>query len=181
MNTIALILIITLTVLLSMAVMGAIFYSLVKKYFENEQKKSILELKLDQQQETMKVVNPIRLQAYERMALLLERISPNSLIMRCYKPGMDIKMLQSVMTSNIRSEWEHNLSQQIYISSESWSRIREAKDEMINLVNSSASKMAADADPVSLAGEIFQSVAKSKVPTDEALEYLKQEIQQYFN
>lgn len=176
----------TLIILTALSVMGAvavtgwIFYCLVKKYFKNEQKKALLQFKTNQQREALKVVTPIRLQAYERMALFLERISPNSLVMRCYQPGMDIKLLQGVMTKNIRDEWEHNLSQQVYVSSECWNRIREAKEEMINLVNSSAANMPADADPASLAGLIFASVAKNKVPTDEALEFLKTEIKEHF-
>jgi len=177
MNITTLLLIIILLVFL---VFVASYCFVVRRYFDNEQKKALLEMKMQQQQEALKIINPIRLQAYERMALFLERISPNSLIMRCYQPGMDIRLLQSVMTKNIRDEWEHNLSQQVYLSSECWSHIRAAKDEMINLVNASAANMPVDADPVSLAGVIFESVAKTKVPTDQALEILRKEIQNHF-
>lgn len=180
MNTITIIAIVILAILLTIASMGYIFYSLIKRYFDNEQKKALLELKINNQKEALKIVNPIRLQAYERMALFLERISPNSLIMRCYQPGMSLQLLQGVMTKNIRSEWEHNLSQQVYISSEAWNRIREAKEEMINLINSTAANMNPEADPTSLAGAIFQSVAGGHIPTDEALEFLKKEIQEHF-
>ena len=174
-------LLLILVVIATVAVTGWIFYLVIKKYFDNEQKKALLAMKMDQQKENLKLVSPIRLQAYERMALFLERISPNSLVMRCYRPGMDIKLLQSVMTKNIRDEWEHNLSQQVYISTEAWSRIREAKEEMINLINASAAGMKEGADTSSLAGAIFASVAKSKTPTDNALEYLKNEIQEQFS
>ena len=98
----------------------------------------MLQMKIDEHKESLKVVTPIRLQAYERMALYLERISPNSLILRTFRPGMDIKALQTAMTKSIRDEWEHNLSQQVYLTTESWNRIREAKEEMINLINGSA-------------------------------------------
>lgn len=168
------------TALLSSAIVGLIVYLLVKKYFDNEQKSRLLEMKIDERKESLRVVSPIRLQAYERMALFLERISPNSLILRCYQPGMDLVLLQSVMTKNIRDEWEHNLSQQVYISSEAWNRIREAKEEMINLVNSSAAALKVDAEPTALAGVIFASVAKKSLPTDAALEFLKEEIKTYF-
>jgi len=176
---VSIIIILVLTVIAAVAVTGYIFYLVIKRYFENEQKKTLLEFRLNEQRETLKVVTPIRLQAYERMVLFMERISPNSLVMRCYQPGMDLKLLQGVMTKNIRDEWEHNLSQQVYISIEAWSRIREAKEEMINLINSSAATMNNNADPASLAGVIFASIAKS-TPTDNALEFLKKEIQQHF-
>ena len=164
---------------LSAAIVGAVAYLIIKKFVENEQKKSLLELKKIQESEILKVVNPIRLQAYERLALFLERISPNSLVLRCYQPGMDIKLLQGVMTKNIRDEWEHNLSQQVYVSSTLWTRIREAKDEMINLVNSSAVGLSDTSDPTRLAATIFASAA-DRSPVDSALEAMHKELNELF-
>ena len=180
MSTLLTAIIIIATALLSVAITGIIFFVIAKTYFDNQQKAQMLQMKIDEHKESLKVVTPIRLQAYERMALYLERISPNSLILRTFRPGMDIKALQTAMTKSIRDEWEHNLSQQVYLGTESWNRIREAKEEMINLINGSAVKLPADADPSSLAGAIFESCAKSKVPTDEAIEFMKNEIQERF-
>lgn len=172
-------LIVILSSVLSAAIVGVVAYLIISKFVENEQKKSLLELKKIQESEILKVVNPIRLQAYERLALFLERISPNSLILRCYRPGMDIKLLQGVMTKNVRDEFEHNLSQQVYVSTEAWSLIKEAKEEMINLINSAAVSLPEGADPLSLAGAVFQNSAKQN-PLDTALEFLKQELQKNF-
>ncbi len=180
MNTLTMVIIIIFTVVLSVAVLGYIFFKLSQSYFDNQQKNMMLQMKMDEHKETLKIVTPLRLQAYERMALFLERISPNSLVLRVFRPGMDISALQSAMTKAIRDEWEHNLSQQVYLSTEAWNRIREAKEEMINLVNGSAVKLDKDADPATLAGIIFQSVAKSATPTDDALEFMKNEIQERF-
>ncbi|MBQ9638811.1 MAG: hypothetical protein IJV22_04570 [Bacteroidales bacterium] len=181
MSTTAIAITIVATALLSIVACGYFFYLITRKYFAAEQKRLLLQMKVDERAHTLQAVTPIRLGAYERMALFLERISPESLVMRNFRPGMDTKQLQSAMTQSVRSEWEHNLSQQVYLSSECWNRIREAKDEMINLVNASASNLAIDADPTSLAGNIFSSVASSKVPTDEALEFLKDELHQLFD
>lgn len=172
-------LITTLAVLATLALAGWIFYLLVKRYFDNQQKERLLQMKIDERRETLKVVTPIRLQAYERMALFLERISPDSLVLRCYQPGMDLKLLQGVMTKNIRDEWEHNLSQQVYLAPAVWARIREAKDEMINLVNSSAVTLTDTDDPTRLAASIFASAAQH-LPTDKALEELHREINELF-
>lgn len=161
------------------AAMGGLFYLLVKRYFENQQKQQLLQMKLNERRETLKVVTPIRLQAYERMALFLERISPNSLVLRCYQPGMDLHLLQGVMTKNIRDEWEHNLSQQVYVSPELWARIREAKDEMVNLVNSSAVSLNDTTDPTRLAATIFASAA-DRSPVDEALAAMHNELHELF-
>lgn len=168
-----------LAILAAFTLAGAIFYLLVKRYFDNQQKERLLQMKIDERRETLKVVTPIRLQAYERMALFLERISPDSLVLRCYQPGMDLKLLQGVMTKNIRDEWEHNLSQQVYLDPKTWATIREAKDEMINLVNSSAVTLTDTDDPTRLAASIFASAAQH-LPTDKALEELHKEINELF-
>lgn len=165
--------------LATLALAGVIFYLLVKRYFDNQQKERLLQMKIDERRETLKVVTPIRLQAYERMALFLERISPDSLVLRCYQPGMDLKLLQGVMTKNIRDEWEHNLSQQVYLSEETWARVREAKDEMINLVNSSAVSLPDENDPTRLAASIFASAAQH-LPTYQALDALHKDINELF-
>ena len=180
MSTTAICIIIVATALLAVALTGLIFLLLAKRYFDHEQKRRLLDIKMEQQAEVQRTVSPIRLQAYERMALFLERISPNSLVLRCYKPGMDLKLLQGVMTKNIRDEWEHNLSQQVYLSSEAWNHVREAKEQMINLVNASAAVIADKQDAQSLAGAIFATTAKTDNPTDAALEFLKEEIRQTF-
>lgn len=166
-------------VLAMLALAGGLFYLLAKRYFENQQKQQLLQMKLDERRETLKVVTPIRLQAYERLALFLERISPNSLVLRCYQPGMDLKLLQGVMTKNIRDEWEHNLSQQVYVSEELWTHVREAKEEMVNLVNSAAVGLADTTDPTRLAASIFASAA-DRMPTNDALSALHNELKELF-
>ena len=161
------------------AAVGGMFYLLAKRYFDNRQKEQLLQMKLDERREALKVVTPIRLQAYERVALFLERISPNSLVLRCYQPGMDLRLLQGVMTKNIRDEWEHNLSQQVYVSEELWAHVREAKDEMINLVNSAAVSLTDTDDPTRLAASIFAS-ATDHMPTDSSLHALHKELKELF-
>ncbi len=172
------IIILIVAILATMALTGYIFYRIAKHYFDNQQKMQMLQMRVDEHREAVKLVTPIRLQAYERMALFLERISPESLVLRCYQPGMDTKLLQGVMTKTIRDEWEHNLSQQVYISSEAWNRIRQAKDEMVGVINSAAITIPADADPARLASTIFATVASGTQPTAPALEFLKQEMRE---
>ena len=166
-------------VIAAIAVAGWMLYRMVDRHYDNEQKSRLLQMKADERREALKVATPIRLQAYERMALFLERISPNSLVLRCYQPGMDLKLLQGVMTKNIRDEWEHNLSQQVYLSEDTWIHIREAKEEMINLVNASAVTLTDTTDPTRLAANIFASSAQ-RSPVDEALEVLHKELRELY-
>ena len=172
------IIILVVAVLAAVAISGYLFYKLIKRYFKNQEKMQMLQMRIDEHREAVKLVPPIRLQAYERMALFLERIAPESLVLRCYQPGMDTKLLQGVMTKSIRDEWEHNLSQQVYLSSEGWDLIRKAKDEMIGVVNSAAITIPSDADPTRLASNIFATVAAGQLPTAAALEFLKKEMRE---
>lgn len=180
MNTILLVIIAVVAVVASVAVTGTIFYKVIKKYLDHQRKESMLQMRIDEHKESVRTITPIRLQAYERMVLFIERMNPNSLVLRCYKPGMDIRTLQAAMSRQIRDEWEHNLSQQVYLSSESWEKVRSAKDEMINLINSSAANLPNEADPSTLAAAIFTNIMKTKSPSDEALEYVKKEIKERF-
>ena len=92
---------------------------------DNKQKKRLLELKKDER----KVITPIRLQAYERSTLFLERISPEALIPRVHKNGMSARQLQQEMLNDVRREFDHNLSQQMYMSDQVWMVIKKAKEE----------------------------------------------------
>ncbi|MCQ2273607.1 MAG: hypothetical protein MJZ86_02305 [Bacteroidales bacterium] len=169
--------VIAVAVLATVALTGYIYYLLTKRYFDNQQKLQMLQMRIDEHREAVKLVTPIRLQAYERMALYLERISPDSLVLRCYQPGMDVKALQVAMTKTIRDEWEHNLSQQVYVSSEAWKRIRDAKDEMTGVINSAAITIPTNADPTRLATAIF-STAQTQSSISTALEFLKKEMRE---
>jgi len=87
-------------------------YFLIRAFIRNDQDKRKHEIVLQNQ----KNVTPVRLQAYERVILFLERISLESLIMRTSKQGMTSKQIQTSMLNTIRAEFEHNLSQQVYIT-----------------------------------------------------------------
>lgn len=176
MRLIVVLILLVFAILATVAVLGVVFYLLVRRYFDNQQRQQLLAATAEERRLLQQTAAPIRLQAYERMALFLERISPESLVLRCYQPGMDSKLLQGVMTKNIRDEWEHNLSQQIYLSAEAWMRIREAKEEMLGLVNSSAVALPDNNDPTTLAASIF--AANQRQPaTVAALDFLRDEME----
>lgn len=128
-----------------------------------------------------KTLLPIRLQAYERMALFLERISPESLVLRVNKPGMSAKQLHAELLSTVRSEYEHNLSQQVYISTRAWELVRAARGNVVNLINAAGDQVKEDATAITLSQKIFEQVVQLKSPpAQEALEFLKKEIRELF-
>ncbi len=113
---------------------------LLRNMIRNDQDKRRQELIL----QNSRTVTPIKLQAYERIVLFLERISLESLIVRVSSPDMSALQLHSALLNTIRSEFEHNLSQQIYMSQQAWEVVRNARSNMIKIINSEAEKMPAD-------------------------------------
>lgn len=123
----------------------------------------------------------LELQAAERFSLYLERISPDRLVMRVHRNGMDAKMFQSELLRSIREEFDHNLSQQIYISEEAWSLIKKAKDEMLKFITACGEKLPKDASGMDLSRVIFEGASKvERLPSDIALQYLRVETRQLF-
>ena len=168
MNTVAIILV---SVLPSLIVAVAAFF-VVKYFIENDQKKRVLELKF----QSKNITTPVRLQAYERMALFLERIEPNQLLFRVNNPELTAAQMQAVLLSTIRSEYEHNMSQQIYISPEVWESIKRAKENVVNAINIAAGKLPPEAMAIDLDSAIFQITAEES-PIAAAMKNLKKEIQ----
>lgn len=120
----------------------------------------------------------IRLQAYERMVLFLERIKPNNLLLRIGNIDTQSIDFQRLLLQEIREEYNHNLAQQIYMSQESWEYIQTAMQEVIVLINTSASEIPTDSAALNLSKKIFEKVLSAgKEPCQEAIIFLKKEIQ----
>ena len=131
--------------------------------------------------EDQKVILPLRLQAYERFVLFLERIHPSNLVLRLNSPDITALQLQSLLVRTIREEFEYNLSQQLYISANSWELIKNAKEETIAMINQASAKVGEQAHSSDLVKEIFDiSISKGKLPLDLAIEAIKKELQRLF-
>lgn len=127
------------------------------------------------------IITPIRLQAYERLALLLERLSPESLIMRVNKPNMTAKQLQSELLSTLRFEFDHNVSQQIYVTPQVWEIIKNSRSKITQLINGAAIRVKPDDSALVLSKIILEDLmALDKSPTSLALEALKNEVKILF-
>ena len=140
---------------------------------KNDQDKRRQELIL----QTSRTVTPIKLQAYERIVLFLERISLESMLVRVSSPGMNASQLHSALLTTIRSEFEHNLSQQIYMSPQAWEVVRNARSNMIKIINSEMEKMPEKASGMELSRKLLETIMElDKEPTRAAIDYIKAEI-----
>jgi hypothetical protein len=126
-------------------------------------------------------VLPVRLQAYERMLLFLERTSPAQLILRLNMPEMTAPVLQYILLQEIRNEYGHNVSQQMYMSNEAWDFVRKAMEQTVVLINNSAMGLEEDAPSSELAIRILHIVREFDLnPSTDAIEFLKAEVRQEF-
>jgi len=152
-------------------------YLLIRKFLENQQKIKKIDLMFKNDQ----FILPIRMQAYERLVLFLERISPESLIMRINRQGMTSQQLHTELLTTIRAEFEHNISQQIYVSRESWEVIKNARSNLINLINTAARSIDPESPSVKLSQTILEAVIDNEnSPTHAALDHIKKEIRELF-
>lgn len=102
------------------------------------------------------VALPLQLQAYERIVLFVERISPQSLISRINQPGFTVLDMQIGMVSNIKSEYDHNVSQQIYVTQQAWEAVKTVKEQTISIINQIALKLPPDAPAIELNKQILE-------------------------
>ncbi|MCX6305338.1 MAG: hypothetical protein NT040_10240 [Bacteroidetes bacterium] len=124
---------------------------------------------------------PLRLQAYERFVLFLERIQPSNLVLRLNSADLTALQLQSLLVRTIREEFEYNLSQQLYVSENSWELIKNAKEETIAMINNATSGLPEEAHSADLVKSVFETaISRGKLPVETALEEIKRELQRLF-
>ena len=152
-------------------------FFILRAMIKNEEQKRNLEINLA----SHKTILPIRLQAYERITMFLERISPESLIMRANQPNMTASQLQNELINTIRAEFDHNLSQQVYISHEAWEMVKKARAGIIQLINNASEQIKPEASSITLSKKILEMIMEHKVtPIGSALSFIKKEVQELY-
>lgn len=153
---------------------GAVAYYFFLNHTKNEERKMRLSLLRENQKQSL----PIRLQAYERMALFLERINPSKLVLRITSVNNDINAYSESLINTIEHEFEHNLAQQIYISDQCWSVIMSAKNATIYII-----KKTVEEETVTNAQELREAIIKkilnNGAPSATALTFMKDEVRNF--
>lgn len=121
-------------------------------YFQSKSKKQ------EKVSDTSITIRPLRLQAYERLVLLCERISLQGLIGRLSQPGLSAREMQMLLIETIKQEFEYNASQQIYVSQQAWEGIRNLRDQNMLIINSIAKTLPADAKASDLNRQIIEDM-----------------------
>lgn len=127
--------------LLKIAIPGLIIFvtvdSLLRRHFQNEEAIRAAKAKEEQRGSLL----PIQLQAYERLMLYLERIAPENLLPRLHEPGVPVGALHMQVIASIQQEFEHNLSQKLYVSEEAWKATLRAKEDITAMYQAAFKKM----------------------------------------
>jgi len=151
-------------------VTGAIAFLFFREHTDNENNRRNFILKEQHRKEVL----PIKLQAYERLALLLERIAPHHLLKRVAPISPQVRDYKNLLINTIEQEYEHNLSQQIYVSDPCWRMLSAAKNSSIQIImamEDTAVESAEDARPL-----LLDALSKSEITPSRALAFLKDEI-----
>jgi len=161
--------------LMPAVVTGAVAFYFFRLHTRNEDGRRRFLLHKDSQKETL----PVRLQAYERMALFLERIALNSLVVRVAPKSKSKSDYENLLIKQIETEFEHNLSQQIYMSDECWNIIKTAKNATIQIIRSAG--MSETDSPDKLREDILNQTMEKQSPSNTALAYVKKEVSELWD
>ena len=163
--------------LLPSLVVFATAYFLIRTFLDNE----VRQMKEEKKDDGRKAVIPLRFQAYERMVLFLERISPPNLVLRVGRSQESKESFQADLLRTVREEYEHNLAQQVYISDNAWRLIQRAKEEVLSDINKAAGNMT-DKNTVADYGQevISMHLERKGRAHEEALQFLKKEVREFF-
>ncbi len=119
---------------------------------------------------------PLQLQAYERLVLLVERLTPQSLINRVYQTGMSATDMHVALIQTIKAEFDHNITQQIYVSSGAWDAVKTVKENTIALINQTFSNLPENATAADLNRAILTIYMQFQdAPTDLAAQIISSE------
>ncbi|PWH81580.1 DUF7935 family protein [Brumimicrobium oceani] len=158
----------------------AVIY-IVNIFLKKQGEREITNLNVNLKKERQNFFLEPRMEAYQRIVLLLERINPQSLIMRLHDPNKSAIMLQTELLSNIRNEFDHNVAQQIFISTSSWEMVKKSKEETIKIINVAAQALGEEATSIELSNKIFEIVGElDELPTEITIKLLKEELHRLF-
>lgn len=157
----------------ALIVFGVTYY-VMTKFMDDQHKARILEIKKKQASE----ITPIKLQAYERLTIFLDRISPDNLVLRHSRSGQSASELRQRLVQSITEEFNHNISQQIFISDQSWELIKAVKEQIIGIIDYCYKQCDENSSGPDLGKIILTYLMDQKeVPTQKAIQYLKKEIE----
>jgi len=154
-----------------------IAFYLLKPYLDKQEKIQLLEFKKSVANQTL----PLRLQAYERLILFIERINPANLLVRLNAPGYTAAELHSIIITDVREEYQHNITQQIYVSSRAWAVTKRVKEDTLNIVGNAIKSLPENASGLDLGRTILVGLSQMENnPYEIAAELIRKDLEELF-
>jgi hypothetical protein len=151
-------------------------YFIMRKYLDHQYNLQLAQARITSNKETL----PLKLQAYERLALFCNRISIPNLILRLRTPEMTGKSLANAMLIAIQQELDHNVSQQVYISEQLWNILKLAKNHTVNSINTVGSALDEEATSSDFVDRMFEYLNSDEDnPLDTAASAIRKEVSTY--
>jgi len=154
-----------------------ITFYLVKPYLDRSENIQLIELKKTISSQTL----PLRLQAYERVVLFIERINPANMLIRLNGPAYSAAELHSLIVAEIRNEYQHNVTQQIYVSNRAWAVVKRVKDDTLSVVNNIIKALPENATGMDLSKLVLAHLSNLQDnPYEIGINLVKQDITELF-
>jgi len=154
-----------------------IAFYLIKPYLDKSERIQLLEFKKSVANHTL----PLRLQAYERIVLFMERINPQNMLVRLNAASHSAAELHSIIIAEVRSEYQHNITQQIYVTSRAWGVTKRVKDDTLNIVTNALKSLPENATGLDLGKVILVQLSQMENdPYELGAELLRKDLEQLF-
>ncbi len=155
-----------------MGVVWVAFY-LLKPYLDKQDQLQVLELKKSISNQTL----PLRLQAYERMVLLIERVNPANMLIRLKAGDYTAAELHALIVNEVRNEYQHNITQQIYVSLRAWGVVRQLKNDTLSIVSNAVKALPENASGMDLGKIILAHLSQlENDPYDVAIGLVRKDL-----
>lgn len=159
-----------------MGVVSATYYML-KPHLDRSDQIQLLEFQKNISNQTL----PLRLHAYERVVLYVERINPASILLRLNAGSYSARELHTIVIEEIRNEYQHNIAQQVYVSSRAWGMLRRVKDDTISIITNAVKGLPDDATGLELSRTVLMHISTlEENPYDVALSVIKKDMEKLF-
>jgi hypothetical protein len=154
-----------------------IAFYLIKPYLEKNERIQLLEFKKSIANQTL----PLRLQAYERIMLFMERINPENMLVRLNAAGYTAAELHSIIISEVRNEYQHNVTQQIYVTSRAWGVAKRVKEDTLNIISTAIKSLPPDASGLDLGKVILLQMSQlENNPYEIGAELIRKDLEDLF-
>jgi hypothetical protein len=150
---------------------------LVKPYLERDEKIQLLEFRKTLSNQTL----PLRLQAYERLVLFIERVNPANMLIRLNATAFGAHELYTLILEEVRAEYQHNVTQQIYVSSRAWGVVKHIREDTINIINNAVKSLPETATGLDLSKTILGYLSELEDnPYDIGANMLRKDLEELF-